>query len=440
MTDLSKRISLAASSIPDIPRESVHGRLVRVSGLILEVVGCELYIGQRCYIQTFNDQEIMAEVVGFHRDTSYLMPYRQVSGLKSGARVRPENSSHGIPVEGELQGRIFDGLMEPLDDMPKLVGKRISIESEPLNPIKRTPVRQPLDVGVRAINALLTPGKGQRLGLFAGAGLGKSVLMGMITRYTSATRIIVGLIGERGREVREFIEEALGEEGLKRAVVVAAPADQSPLMRIKAAETCHRLAEYYRDQGEDVLLLMDSLTRYAQACREMALSLGEPPATKGYPPSVFASLTKLAERSGNGHGSGSMTAIYTVLAEGDDFHDPIADAAKAILDGHVMLSRELAEEGHYPAIDINASISRVMSSVVSQDHEKAASFLRKMLSKYNTVKELIPLGGYQPGRDPDTDKSIRMYQKIATFLQQGMYEQCSLDESIQGLIEVANDQ
>lgn len=440
MTDLSHRLSLAANSLPDLPRESAKGRLVRVSGLILEVVGCELYIGQRCYIQSHHGGEIMAEVVGFHRDTSYLMPYRQVTGLKSGASVRPEQKTHGLPVGGDLKGRIFDGLMEPLDDLPAIQGKTISIDSEPLNPIKRKPVREPLDVGVRAINAMLTPGKGQRLGLFAGAGLGKSVLMGMITRYTSATKIIVGLIGERGREVREFIEDALGEEGLKRSIVIAAPADQSPLMRIRAAETCHRLAEYYRDQGEDVLLLMDSFTRFAQACREMALSLGEPPATKGYPPSVFASLTKLAERSGNASGEGSMTAIYTVLAEGDDFQDPIADAAKAILDGHVMLSRELAEEGHYPAIDINASISRVMTSVISDDHHNDASYLRKLLSKYNTVKELIPLGGYQPGRDPETDKAIRLYPKIEAFLQQRMHEPCLLDPSIQGLKEVINAQ
>lgn len=440
MTDMAKRLSMAATSIPDIPRESVNGRLVRVSGLILEVVGCDLYIGQRCYIQSHHGKEIMAEVVGFHRDTSYLMPYRQVSGLKSGASVRPELRVSGLPIGGDLRGRIFDGLMDPLDDLPKIQGESISLESEPLNPIKRRPVREPLDVGVRAINAMLTPGKGQRLGLFAGAGLGKSVLMGMITRYTSATKIIVGLIGERGREVREFIEEALGEEGLKRSIVIAAPADQSPLMRIRAAETCHRLAEHYRDQGEDVLLLMDSFTRFAHACREMALSLGEPPATKGYPPSVFASLTKLAERSGNGNSEGSMTAIYTVLAEGDDFQDPIADAAKAILDGHVMLSRELAEEGHYPAIDINASISRVMTSVISESHHNDSSHLRKLLSKYNTVKELIPLGGYQPGRDSETDKAIKMYPKIEAFLQQKMHEPCLLDESIQSLNEVINAQ
>lgn len=430
---LDSRLSRAAISLQNIPSEVVHGKLKRVSGLILEVVGCDLYIGQRCFVETKHGKEVPAEVIGFHNDTSYLMPLRPVVGLHSGARVRPCTKPSGIIVGPELKGRIFDGLMSPLDGLHEASGDMIDLETLPLNPIMRKPVREPLDVGVKALNSLLTPGKGQRLGLFAGAGLGKSVLMGMITRFTSATVIIVGLIGERGREVREFIEEALGEEGLKRSIVIAAPADQSPLMRVKAAETCHRLAEHYRDEGEDVLLLMDSFTRYAQACREIALSLGEPPATKGYPPSVFASLTRLAERSGNSSSSGSMTAIYTVLAEGDDFNDPIADAAKAILDGHIMLSRELAEQGHYPAIDINASISRVMPQVVSEDHLKTAQRVKRLLSKYNAIRELIPLGGYEPGKDPETDEAVRRHKGIFEFLHQGVNESSSLSESVEQL-------
>lgn len=437
-SNIQQRLSQAALSLQPAPLEQVFGKLVRVSGLILEVVGCSLHIGQRCFIETKDKKEIPAEVVGFHKDTSYLMPLRQASGLHAGATVRPCTKPSGIMINDNMTGRIFDGLMSPLDDLEVIKGESIELDSPPLNPIKRKPVKDPLDVGIKAINSLLTPGKGQRLGLFAGAGLGKSVLMGMITRYTSASVIIVGLIGERGREVREFIEDALGEEGLKRSIVVAAPADQSPLMRVRAAETCHRLAEHYRDQGEDVLLLMDSFTRYAHACREIALSLGEPPATKGYPPSVFASLTRLAERSGNSNSNGSMTAIYTVLAEGDDFNDPIADAAKAILDGHIMLSRELAEQGQYPAIDINASISRVMSQVVDKEHLAKAREIKHLLSKYNTIKDLIPLGGYKRGEDPETDKAVSCHKEIFKFLHQGINESSSLTDSVHGLMELAN--
>lgn len=438
MSNIQQRLSQAALSLQPVAFEPVFGKLVRVSGLILEVVGCSLQIGQRCYIETKDKKEIPAEVIGFHRDTSYLMPLRHVSGLHAGATVRPCMKPSGILVNSDMTGRIFDGLMTPLDDLDPIKGESIELDSPPLNPIKRKPVREPLDVGIKAINSLLTPGKGQRLGLFASAGLGKSVLMGMITRYTSASIIIVGLIGERGREVREFIEEALGEEGLKRSIVIAAPADQSPLMRVRAAETCHRLAEHYRDKGEDVLLLMDSFTRYAHACREIALSLGEPPATKGYPPSVFASLTRLAERSGNSGSEGSMTAIYTVLSEGDDFNDPIADAAKAILDGHIMLSRDLAEKGQYPAIDVNASISRVMSQVVSKEHMEKARYIKSLLSKYNAIQELIPLGGYKKGEDPDTDKAVQSHKAIFEFLRQDINEPSSLDESINLLVELAN--
>jgi flagellum-specific ATP synthase len=428
--DFSPKFAKALESLQAIPKEVVGGRLVGVTGLTLEVVGCRLSIGQRCHVETVSGRKILAEVVGFKRDKTFLMPYRAISGLASNAKVTGLNQEFSIPVGDSLLGRTFDGLMQPLDGGPEPGGEMIKLWTETPNPLTRKPVIEPLDVGVKAINSMLTTGKGQRIGLFAGAGLGKSVLLGMITRYTKASIIIVGLIGERGREVREFIEDSLGPEGMKRSVVIAAPADQSPLMRMRAAEVCHRLAEYYRDKGEDVLLLMDSFTRYAQAKRELALAIGEPPATRGYPPSVFAALTQLAERAGNGAGIGTMTAIYTVLAEGDDQQDPIADAARAILDGHVILSRELAESGHYPAIDIPASISRVMTKVTEGDHQKYASRIRKLLSKYDAIKDLIPLGGYVPGQDPETDEAVQRYPAMVDFLKQGTHEKSDLDESI----------
>lgn len=431
--DFSPKFERALQSLQSIPKEIVGGRLVGVTGLTLEVTGCNLSIGQRCHVETVSGEKILAEVVGFRRDKTFLMPYRAVSGLAANATVTATKQELTIPVGPDLLGRTFDGLMQPLDGGPIPMGETITLWTETPNPLQRKPVTEPLDVGVRAINALLTTGKGQRIGLFAGAGLGKSVLLGMITRYTKASIIIVGLIGERGREVREFIEDALGPEGMEKSVVIAAPADQSPLMRLRAAEVCHRLAEHYRDQGEDVLLLMDSFTRYAQAKRELALAIGEPPATRGYPPSVFASLTQLAERAGNGSGAGTMTAIYTVLAEGDDQQDPIADAARAILDGHVVLSRELAESGHYPAIDVPASISRVMTKITDSEHQLMASHLRKLLTKYESIKELIPLGGYVPGQDPETDEAVQKYANLAQFLKQGTHERASLEDSLESM-------
>jgi flagellum-specific ATP synthase len=433
---LQEKLQRAAQRLEEVPSETVNGRLVRVTGLTLEVVGCRLVIGQRCLVDTRSGDPVLAEVVGFNRDTAYLMPYRPVRGLYSGARVERLEDEWKLPVGEHLLGRTFDGLMQPLDDLPEPKGDTIPLRADPVNPLKRKPVREPLDVGVCAINALLTPGKGQRLGLFAGAGLGKSVLLGMITRYTQASVIVVGLIGERGREVREFLEDALGPEGLARAVVIAAPADQSPLMRLRAAEVCHRLAEHYRDQGHDVLLLMDSFTRYAQAQRELALAIGEPPATRGYPPSVFANLTQLAERAGNGLGEGSLTAIYTVLAEGDDQQDPIADAARAILDGHVILSRTLAEEGHYPAIDVTASVSRVMTQVTDQEHQDLAARFRRLLSRYQTVRELIPLGGYHAGQDPELDLAVQSYPALSEFLRQGINEPAAFDECLARMKEI----
>ncbi len=315
---LQQALTSALDSFDDVPGFRRYGRLVRVTGLTLEVVGCQLVMGQRCRVDTATGTPLLAEVVGFNRDVSYLMPLQPMGGLYAGARVLPIDGEETIRVGEHLLGRVVDGLLQPLDGRPlRDEGEHVALFSSPPNPLLRTPVREPLDVGIRAINGLLTVGKGQRLGLFAGSGVGKSMLLGMMTRNTTAQIVVVGLIGERGREVREFIEHSLGAEGLARAVVIAAPADQSPLMRLRAAQLCHRIAEYFREQGQDVLLLMDSLTRYAQAQREIALAIGEPPATRGYPPSVFSMLTQLVERAGNGtHPDGSLSAFYTVLAEG----------------------------------------------------------------------------------------------------------------------------
>ncbi|MFQ2668936.1 lateral flagellar FliI-like assembly ATPase LfiI [Aeromonas caviae] len=435
---LQQALTCALDSLEEVPGYRRYGRLVRVTGLTLEVVGCQLIMGQRCEVETATGAALLAEVVGFNRDISYLMPLQPMSGLYAGARVLPVDGEETIRVGEHLLGRVVDGLLQPLDGRPlKEEGERVPLFSSPPNPLLRTPVREQLDVGIRAINGLLTVGKGQRLGLFAGSGVGKSMLLGMMTRNTSARIVVVGLIGERGREVREFIEHSLGREGLARAVVIAAPADQSPLMRLRAAQLCHRIAEYFREQGQDVLLLMDSLTRYAQAQREIALAIGEPPATRGYPPSVFSLLTQLVERAGNGtHPEGSLSAFYTVLAEGDDQQDPVVDSARAILDGHIVLTRRLAEEGHYPAIDIGASVSRVMPQVVSPEWQGLAVNLRQLWGRYQQVRELLPLGGYQPGADPQMDEAVQRYPAIASFLQQGIQEETPITQVLGGLKHV----
>ncbi|MFM5040454.1 lateral flagellar FliI-like assembly ATPase LfiI [Aeromonas caviae] len=435
---LQQALTCALDSLEEVPGYRRYGRLVRVTGLTLEVVGCQLIMGQRCEVETATGAALLAEVLGFNRDISYLMPLQPMSGLYAGARVLPVDGEETIRVGEHLLGRVVDGLLQPLDGRPlKEEGERVPLFSSPPNPLLRTPVREPLDVGIRAINGLLTVGKGQRLGLFAGSGVGKSMLLGMMTRNTSARIVVVGLIGERGREVREFIEHSLGSEGLARAVVIAAPADQSPLMRLRAAQLCHRIAEYFREQGQDVLLLMDSLTRYAQAQREIALAIGEPPATRGYPPSVFSLLTQLVERAGNGtHPEGSLSAFYTVLAEGDDQQDPVVDSARAILDGHIVLTRRLAEEGHYPAIDIGASVSRVMPQVVSPEWQGLAVNLRQLWGRYQQVRELLPLGGYQPGADPQMDEAVQRYPAIASFLQQGIQEETPITQVLGGLKHV----
>ena len=416
----------------------VSGRLTRINGLVMEAAGLKLPLGADCRIVASGGATVDAEVVGFNGDKLYLMPTDDVFGLAPGAPVlavepplhrpavgaaslprrRTSDRAKHLPVGDRLLGRVLDGAGRPLDGLGPLDTRR------PFNPLTRAPIDTALDVGIRAINALLTIGRGQRLGLFAGSGVGKSVLIGMMARYTAADVIVVGLIGERGREVKEFIEQNLGAEGRARSVVVAAPADTSPLMRLQGAAYATTIAEYFRDQGKQVLLIMDSLTRYAMAQREIALAIGEPPVTRGYPPSVFARLPALVERAGNGlGGSGSITAFYTVLAEGDDQQDPIADAARAILDGHFVLSRALADQGHYPAIDVEQSISRAMHSLVSAEHFDLVRRFKQLFSRYQRSRDLIAVGAYQPGSDPLLDRAVAMYPKLEAFLQQGIGEQ-----------------
>ena len=426
---------------PWLPR----GRLTRISGLVLEAVGLRLPIGMSCDVMTSGDHSIEAVVVGFQEDRLFLMPITEVYGVEPGAVVVPHEDvaawvprygqqrrtqrrleDHGrqVPVGWGLLGRILDGLGRPLDGKGALAfDSYMPLFARPFNPMDREPVRDVMDVGVRAINAMLTVGRGQRLGLFAGSGVGKSVLLGMMARYTTADVVVVGLIGERGREVKDFIENILGADGLSRSVVVAAPADTSPLLRLYGAAYATSIAEFFRNEGKNVLLIMDSLTRYAMAQREIALAVGEPPATKGYPPSVFARLPQLVERAGNGRvGGGSITAFYTVLSEGDDQQDPIADAARAILDGHFVLSRQLADSGHYPAIDIEGSISRVMQDIVSPSELELIRRFKYLYSRYRRSRDLISVGAYVPGSDPVLDEAIRRHASFEQFLQQAIHE------------------
>jgi flagellum-specific ATP synthase len=428
----------------------VSGRVTRVAGLVMECVGLKLAVGSACTIPMQNGTRVEAEVVGFDGDRLFLMPQSDVEGIVPGTRVfpveasvprpgsvshprrRPSDRARHLPVGARLLGRVLDGAGRPLDSLgPLHSDESAPINVRPANPLDRAPIVDTLDVGIRAINAMLTVGRGQRLGLFAGSGVGKSVLLGMMARYTTADVIVVGLIGERGREVKEFIEQILGPEGLKRSVVVAAPADTPPLMRLQGAAYATAIAEHFRDEGKNVLLIMDSLTRYAMAQREIALAIGEPPATKGYPPSVFAKLPILVERAGNGvEGGGSITAFYTVLTEGDDQQDPIADAARAILDGHIVLNRRLAEAGHYPAIDIEQSISRAMHSITSNAHQQAARRLKQLYSRYERSRDLISVGAYAPGSDPVLDQAIALNEKIEGFLCQEITDKVPMLESL----------
>lgn len=436
------------------------GRLTRINGLVMEASGLKLPLGSTCRIHPTTGAPVEAEVVGFAGEKLYLMPSDEVFGLAPGARVIPVDSpapppsveqpgfqkrraidrAKQVPVGEELLGRVLDGVGRPLDGLASLHHCQARpLQSRPINPMSRAAIERPLDVGIRAINGLLTVGRGQRMGLFAGSGVGKSVLLGMMARYTEAEIIVVGLIGERGREVKEFIEQILGEEGRQRSVVVAAPADTGPLMRLQGAAYATTIAEYFRDQGRHVLLIMDSLTRYAMAQREIALAIGEPPATRGYPPSVFARLPQLVERAGNGQeGGGSITAFYTVLAEGDDQQDPIADSARAILDGHIVLTRALADAGHYPAIDIEQSISRAMVNLIDSSQLDNIRRFKVLFSRYQRSRDLIAVGAYAPGSDPVLDQAVSMYPLMEKFLQQRLDEQADYYASVDALHQLFN--
>ena len=432
----------------------LSGRLTRINGLVMEASGLKLPLGSGCRIQIPGDGTVEAEVVGFAGEKLFMMPTEDVYGLAPGAHVIPleglpvapklgnigerrrsfDRAKH-LPVGDQLLGRVIDGNGRPLDGLGPLDTKQArSLISRPLNPLQREPITKSLDVGIRAINGMLTVGRGQRLGLFAGSGVGKSVLLAMMARYTAAEVIVVGLIGERGREVKEFIEQNLGQEGLRRSVVVAAPADVSPLMRLQGAAYATTIAEQFRDAGRHVLLIMDSLTRYAMAQREIALAVGEPPVTRGYPPSVFARLPQLVERAGNGPvGGGSITAFYTVLVEGDDQQDPIADSARAILDGHIVLSRHLADAGHYPAIDIEQSISRAMTTLIDPNHLETVRNFKQLYSRYQRARDLLAVGAYVKGSDPLLDQAIQLYPQLERFLQQQIPERADFGSSLAAL-------
>ncbi len=414
------------------PKPIVEGHLTRMAGLTIEAVGCQAAMGSRCTIHTADGKQVDSEVVGFALNKTFLMPTGDLRGLSPGSRVTPTGQQLQIPVGEALLGRVIDANGLPLDDLGALAcSEKRPLSAEPINPLRRRAIDQPLDVGIRAINALLTIGRGQRIGLFAGSGVGKSVLLGMMTRNTQADIVVVGLIGERGREVNEFIRETLGSEGRRRAVVVAVPADMPPLKRLHGAMTATSIAEYFRDRGKNVLLLIDSLTRFAQAQREIGLAIGEPPATKGYPPSVFARLPVLVERAGNtDQHSGSITAIYTVLAEGDDQNDPVVDSARAVLDGHIVLSRKIAETGRFPAIDVEASISRLMNSIASPHHLTLARQFRQQLSLYRQNEDLISTGIYQPGSNPALDQAIALHPRLNEFLRQDQTVSVGFEQSI----------
>ena len=429
------RLARHVRNVERVPAPPVEGYLTRMVGLALEAVGCQAAIGDYCDVLSANGSRVETEVVGFSGNSLFLMPTGDAHGLEPSARVVPRQRAGAVRVGPKLLGRIIDGAAQPLDGLGPLdCEDRVRLTGRQTNPLARQPISEPLDVGIRAINSVLTVGRGQRIGLFAGSGVGKSVLLGMMARYTSADIIVVALVGERGREVKEFVERILGPRDRQRAVVVAAPADAPPLMRLHGAWLGTAIAEYFRDRGRNVLLIMDSLTRFAQAQREIGLAIGEAPATKGYPPSVFARLPQLVERAGNGvAGGGSITAFYTVLTEGDDHNDPIADAARAILDGHIVLSRRIADSGHYPAIDVEASVSRAMHEICPPAQLALARKLRQAVSTYEHHRDLIAIGAYQKGSDPRVDEALALWPRIQRFLQQDMQERVDLATSLAAL-------
>ena len=405
------------------------GRVSKVVGLTIESIGPQVQVGEMCKIfPVKSDVPVMAEVVGFTENAVLLMPLGDMQGISPGATVIASGNSHEVQVGDSLLGRVLDGLGQPIDDKESLnVSRAYPVNNMPPNPLSRMRIREPLPLGVKVIDGMLTCGRGQRIGIFAGSGVGKSTLLGMIARNTVADINVIGLIGERGREVKEFIENDLKEEGLSRSVVVVATSDQPALVRKKGALLATSIAEYFRDQGKNVILMMDSLTRFSMAQREVGLAIGEPPVTKGYPPSVFAELPRLLERSGNSD-KGSITALYTVLVDGDDMNEPIADTVRGILDGHIVLSRALANKNHYPAIDVLASVSRVMPSIMSAEHMKKVGVMRDLLATYKDSEDLISIGAYVKGSSKKVDFAIEKNDEINNFLKQGVHDKYTFSQ------------
>lgn len=411
------------------------GVVTKVVGLTLEVKGFKPFVGEVCMVDVPGSQPIVAEVVGFREDVVLLMPYGELTGVCPGCRVEPRRRAFTVRVGEHLLGRILNGLGEPIDGRPLPRGIPMPVNNRPPSPLARRRIDRVFATGVRAIDGFITCGRGQRLGIFAGSGVGKSVLLGMIARFGSADVNVIALVGERGREVLEFIEKDLGPEGLQKSVVVVATSDEPALLRLRAAFVATTIAEYFRDTGRDVLLLMDSVTRFALAQREVGLAVGEPPTTRGYPPSVFALLPRLLERAGNSE-SGSITGFYTVLVEGDDMNEPVADAVRSIVDGHIVLKRELAVANHYPAIDVLASVSRLMPSVVTPEHRQAAGRQRELMAAYRQAEDLINIGAYVAGSNPTIDRAIAVHDQINGFLRQGPDECTAYDEAVERLLSI----
>ncbi len=431
-------ISLAMRAVDDCPRFATYGRVVRIVGLVIEAVGLELGLGDLCRITSLSgERSVLGEVVGFHERGILLMPLGELEGLHPGCSVYPVARLSGVEVGPGMLGRILDGLGRPIDGKGKLdVCDRVPLSCDPPNPLDRRLVDQPLETGVRAIDGLLTMGRGQRMGIFSGSGVGKSTLLGMIARRAKADVNVIALLGERGREVRDFIERSLGPEGLARSVVVVATGDQAALVRARGALVATAIAEYFRDQGQHVLLMVDSITRVAMAWREIGLAVGEPPTTKGYPPSVFAMLPRLLERAGAAR-VGAISGVYTVLVDGDDFNEPVADAARSILDGHIVLTRKLASAGHFPAIDVLESTSRVRDQIVDGEHRAAADVLRRLEAAYRETEDLILVGAYQRGSNPTVDASLQLREPILSLLRQRPDEITSFGQTRAALMGLA---
>jgi flagellum-specific ATP synthase len=425
------RLAACGKRLSEFRPATVAGRLVRTVGVAAEAVGCSMPVGASCLICPEEGEPMPAEVVGFRDGRVLLLPQGDIRGLMPGAEIRPCREQAAVRVGEDMLGRVLDGLGEPIDGRGKIAWQaEYPLYAEVINPLSRKRIKEPLDVGVRAINGLLTLGRGQRVAIMAGSGVGKSTLLGMIARHGRCPVNVIALIGERGREVREFIEDDLGPEGMKRSVVVAATADRPPLVRMRGAYVATAIAEFFRDRGHDVMLMMDSVTRYCMSAREVGLAAGEPPTARAYTPSVFARLSGLLERAGLSDSKGSITAIYAVLVEGDDMNEPVADAVRSTVDGHIVLSRALAHRGHYPAIDILASVSRLMSRVAPRDHLGVARRLVAALSTYSRAEDMINIGAYVAGSSPEIDDAVRRIGDINSYLAQGVEEKAPLADAV----------